>query len=155
MSFALSQRSYGLAEGLNVGEAELAEFKAEIGYETKLQFSGEGLGTYEQLANDYGWISFGFGLCVLALVLIRLEFHTQITIYSYAFAGLSVLLILYKLRNLIRDKGNVESFFWEGPRNAFAQLTISYDWTLVTIVFLMVVSQIPVFGVSRKTSTRN
>lgn len=150
MSFAISYRSYGLAEGLTVGEQELEEFKTEIGYVSAISSSGRASGTYDDFAVDYGWLSLLVGICVVAILLIRIEFHIQATIISYALAGLSVLLILYKLRILIRDKAWVEPYFWEVPRNAFAHLTITYDWILIAITTLLIAIQLSAIVLRRK-----
>lgn len=150
MSFAISYRSYGLAEGLTLGEKELEEFKTEIGYEAAIRFSGGIGGTYDHFAVDYGWLSWLFGICVVAILLIRIELHIHATIISYALAGLSVLLVLHKLRILIRDKTWVEPYFWETPRNAFAHLTITYDWILIAITLLLIAIQLSVIVLLRK-----
>lgn len=149
MSFAISYRSYGLAEGLTVGKQELEEFKTQIGYDT-IQFSGGIGGTYDHFAIDYGWLSWLFGICVVAILLSRIKLHIPTVIIGFALTGLSAFFILYKLRILIRDKGGVESSFWEAPRNAFAHLTITYDWILFAITFLLIAIQLSVIVLNRK-----
>lgn len=47
ISFAISYKSQGMAEGLIVGEKELKEFKKQIHYDTSNPFSGGVRGTYE------------------------------------------------------------------------------------------------------------
>lgn len=150
MSFAISYRSYGLAEGLTVGEQELGAFKTKIGYDTSLKFSGGMGGTYDHFAIDYGWLSWMFGVCVVAILLSRIKINIPYVIIGFILAGLSLFIILYKLRILIRDKRGVESYFWEAPRNAFAQLIITYDWILVAIALLLIAVQLSVIVLSRK-----
>jgi hypothetical protein len=141
MSFAISCRSYGLAEGLTIGEQELEVFKTKIGYDT-IRLSGGIGGTYDHFAIDYFWLLILFGVCGAVLILIRSELHIYITITGYVLSGSAVLLLLYKLRILIRDKAFVDQQFWEAPRNAFAHSTVTYDWILITITFLLIVSQL-------------
>jgi hypothetical protein len=143
-----------MAEGLTIGEQELEVFKTKVGYDTIL-FSGGIGGTYDHFAIDYFWLFILFGICVAVLILVRSELHIYITITGYALSGLSVLLLLYKLRILIRDKAIVEQPFWDAPRNAFAHSTITYDWVLVAITLLLVVSQLSILilQINKKNST--
>ncbi len=139
-----TQVLWAIAEGLAVGEKELEQFKSDIGYDPGIRFSGAIGGTYDHFAVDYGWLACLYGICIAAILLTRWGVHPHVINISNVFAGLSFLLILYTLRILIRDKAMVESFFWEGPRNAFAQLTITYDWLLVVLTVFLISLQLTV-----------
>ena len=130
MTFAISYRSAGMAEGLQVGDANLDEFRTEIGYK-KIQFSGDGEGTYVGFARYYGWLTWLFGIVTLSTLVGRVQQQAPLAMTGLVIALVSGLLILYQLRQLIRDKAFMEPYFWEAPRNRFAFQTIIYDWLLV------------------------
>jgi len=135
-SFALSYRSYGMAEGLNVGAQELEEFKTRIGYEDTIHFSGSSMGTYDHLALEYGWLSWFFGISAIAIVAGRLL--NSIAILALVISGFAQLGVLYQLRQLIRSKMAVDELFWAPTRNQFASQTITYDWIFVVLASLLV-----------------
>jgi hypothetical protein len=152
MSFAITYKSDGLYEGLSVGEQKLDEhFAAEHAFGEKVQFSG-GMGTYQRFSTEYGWLTWLFGVCVIAAVLIRFSPHIHVTIISFGCAGFANLSILYKLRSLIYVKATVEAFFWEAPRNAFAKATIAYDWVLAALAVSFFVLMLTAMIFSWKSS---
>lgn len=73
IAYSISIRSHGMAEGLIVGEHELKEFKAEIGYgESGISF-GPIAGTYEIFAREYGYLAALFGLLLLSALFIQIK----------------------------------------------------------------------------------
>ncbi|MGQ0540284.1 MAG: hypothetical protein ACT4O9_00370 [Blastocatellia bacterium] len=141
LSFAISFQSRGLDQGLVIGEHQLDEFQAKLGVE-KIIFSIHGYRTYELFASSYGLISFLFALILGAIIAqLILTKRRQLLVFIFILNSLVSAPILYNLRFLIRDKQMVEESFWETPGNAFARLTISYDWVLVSFVLIILCLQ--------------
>lgn len=129
-----------MADGLAVGDARIDQLEASIGYPDKISFSGGGESTYAGFARQYGWIALLFGIAALSVFASRFQKQAQVAMAELATALLSSLFILYQLRQLIRDKAILEPYFWESPRNHFALQTITYDWLLVGLTCVSVVS---------------
>lgn len=141
-TLAISYRSAGMAEGLQVAETELDELRTASGY-NKIQFSGDGEGTYVTFTRYYGWLAWLFA--TVAALLILGQYGTSLTPLWLLLALLGVALAtsLYFLRTIILDKSYVSESFWEAPRNRFAHETIAIDWILVVSVLAIFSFQIP------------
>jgi hypothetical protein len=141
LCFAISFQSVGLSQGLGIGDRALEEYRTQKGEEL-IVFSGQGFNTYDRIAIEYGWLSFLFGLIALVSAA-RLLIRTQRLLYlACSTVGLSSLLILYKLRQLILDKSMVEDLFFEAPRNHLLKLTVDYDWILVALTLSIILALI-------------
>ena len=139
LSFAMTFQSLGLSQGLNIGDKELDEYRESIGQNT-IKFSvsgGKGCGTYCELAARYGLVSSLFLMVGAAAAFQRRNQSPR----RKAIAGIVILtssgFVLCILWGLIRIKQWVDEGFWEAPRNAFAQLTITFDWVLVPLTIMI------------------
>lgn len=155
LTFAISFQSLGLYHGLEIGEQECDEKLASYEIQpSEISFS-KGLTTYQEFSLRYGMIS-----CLLFLVIIAslfLNTDKALVRQNIIAIGINVLLLIlvvFNLRILIRDKGWVDSSFWDAPRNSFAKLTIQYDWLLIAAVGLIVLFQVVVVGLSYRNAKR-
>jgi hypothetical protein len=148
LSYSISVRSSGMAEGLAVGDQELQRFKAEIGYRQPQVSSGI-KGTYESFNEDYGYLAALFSILVLAALFLHIKnqfFEKEISaaILVQVLCVFSTIFIFLKLRELIVSKSSflIDRSFFEVPRNFFANATITYDWILMVLVLLVAVLQV-------------
>ena len=150
LCFAISFQSWGVEQGLVAGEIELDEYRSIFG-DQRINFSGGVSRTYERLSSEYGFLSVLFLALVLGNVTLLISRNVQLNQVIFGGIVFAILLILYRLWIMIRDKEIVGPYFWEAARNQFAKLTITYDWILVITVLILL--GIQVLGVAgTKTS---
>ena len=146
ISYSISIRSHGMAEGLSVGEQELKDYKVGIGYgESGINF-GPIEGTYETFVKEYGYLSALFSLLLLSVLFIQIkdqffmkEFWAALWMHLLCvFLAVLILLKLYELI-FIKSPAAIEQSFFDVPRNFFAKATITYDWILVVLVAIVTV----------------
>jgi hypothetical protein len=149
ISFAITFQSIGLSQGLNIGDKEFEEYLRRIELD-QISFtvfggtcaaycsvSGGPCGEYCYLSSIYAIICFLFTVILVASLLWTCSRNTRTMPIVFMPTMIALALMLYNLQFLLRTKLIEESFFRGIPRNAFAELTITYDWVFISLaVFL-------------------
>ena len=138
ISFGLCFQSIGRDQGALIHEQLMDEHRVANGEET-VSFSVSGPRTYEYLRSHYGLIALFFGAFFVAKMSESTSFYKELSgkVISQVTCFSSLILVSLNLRTLLVDKSLVDEYFWAAPMNNFARLTITYDWLLVTTVFIL------------------
>jgi hypothetical protein len=141
-SLAIASQSYGLEQGLQIGELETDEILASHDIKTP-QFAVDGTRTYVYLHHRYTLICFYLSMVIVGCLFAFDRKNKDLGgIVSTAFGAIGSLLSLYVLKGMIRDNSLVSPYFWDVPRNAFAKITIFYDWVFVALIILIFLFQL-------------
>jgi len=138
-AFLISSESRGMDNGFRISDKEISNhWEQQHKESSEIRFSISGAPTYEYLAVSYNHAGFLFLLLAVAFSLLLFK-SLIFRLLSILISIPSSVLIIFLLRNQIRSKQIVESYFWDSPRNAFARLTLTYDWTFATISFVLII----------------
>ena len=143
ISLAISVQSFGIDQGRRIGEMETEETLRTYNID-RPQFSADGLRTYVYLSEKYGFICLYIALALGSGLISRLniKFNDWSSILFSSMGILGSALSLSVLYGMIRDNSFVATWVWEVPRNAFAKMTIGYDWFFVIMIGTVLLLQL-------------